>query len=646
MKRKDWLLILLPLLTVWWIDHLSKLWVTNWSKPFSFGFLRLEVMRQQSVLWDLFKDTPPMLKSLSLINLGGLIIFAFGASQYLWPMKSNRMRIGISLGLGGFTANLFDPMLRGISTQFIYLDLPLISNAPWNLADFFQWIGLILVAITLAKREPIFWPQHNNRKRLWINPDYQFRYISLLLVLSLGLTLMGGLFSYGFLKLTLKMILGEATISRDHYLVPFIFNYVSMSLTFCCFLVFIGRKVSHRSAGPIYAFDKYVDDLLEGRNRRFLLRAGDEFKQLEITGRKIADYLLENHLIDTEDNVKVLTTQEDNAEDFSVLAVPVIGQNPDYSSKATSITSTLLSNARKIRSDCPLCLKQSLVHYQSLLAPNLIECIHCHFVFNPSPLPLPRGSENLVFDMKTLNSHALNALKFEHPIYLKIAKSTFNQILHLRKDLKSYLDIGARSGAALDFAKQINLEVVHGMESSVPASEILRKKGFTIFRGASEIASIAPSTYDLISLNDTLARIENPTLLISQCHRWLKPDGIISINTPNKDSLVAKVLKSFWLPARQHPHAIFSEDNLRNLLINGDFKILSFKHSSRFVTLGSLLEDLKIYGLTWPEFFIRVLPETALKTIIFPFPSGYMTTIAQRVQREPLSLNGNKTSNL
>ena len=125
-------------------------------------------------------------------------------------------------------------------------------------------------------------------------------------------------------------LVGENPAVSNRFLIPFTLTYIVISLIFCGFLILLGRRISHRNAGPIYAFDKYVNDLLDGRNRRFKLRSGDEFRELETLGLKLAEYLLENNLIDNTDEIKILTTQAINSEDFSLPAVPVDEQQPDY----------------------------------------------------------------------------------------------------------------------------------------------------------------------------------------------------------------------------------------------------------------------------------------------------------------------------
>jgi signal peptidase II len=51
----------------------------------------------------------------------------------------------------------------------------------------------------------------------------------------------------------------------------------------------VGKVISHRIAGPLYAFEKFLDDILVGKDRSLKLRSGDDFKHLEELAEKIRE---------------------------------------------------------------------------------------------------------------------------------------------------------------------------------------------------------------------------------------------------------------------------------------------------------------------------------------------------------------------
>jgi signal peptidase II len=68
------------------------------------------------------------------------------------------------------------------------------------------------------------------------------------------------------------------------------YTFASISLAFSVGLFTVGKVISHKMAGPIFAFEKYMTDLFEHKEntdekkeplKKFKLRAHDEFKELE-----------------------------------------------------------------------------------------------------------------------------------------------------------------------------------------------------------------------------------------------------------------------------------------------------------------------------------------------------------------------------
>lgn len=61
----------------------------------------------------------------------------------------------------------------------------------------------------------------------------------------------------------------------------FIFAFISLSLLFSVLIFLISIYLSHHLSGPLYAFELYVEHLLQGRDRVLKLREGDQSKHLE-----------------------------------------------------------------------------------------------------------------------------------------------------------------------------------------------------------------------------------------------------------------------------------------------------------------------------------------------------------------------------
>lgn len=281
MKRRDWIVVLTPLLGTWLIDRLSKLWAVSAPLPAEFGPLGLMVHHNHGAALGLFSDLPAVLRIVSLSTGGAFLIFAFGLIQYLLPIRSLMLRSGLSILLGGILGNVSDRIFYGYVVDFIYFRFGDSLSPVFNVADALQWVGYGMLAYALMKEGQVLWPEGDVRRMRWVNLRFQLRYSFVLTGIGLSLAIISGVYAYTFIRVSIIDLVGNNKQVLSHYLVPFIATYVVISLLFAGILFLAGRSISQRIAGPLYAFEKYLDDLVAGKPRALRLRAGDEFKHLE-----------------------------------------------------------------------------------------------------------------------------------------------------------------------------------------------------------------------------------------------------------------------------------------------------------------------------------------------------------------------------
>jgi signal peptidase II len=241
-----------------------------------------------------FSTLPPVLRVVSLSTGGAFLVFIYLAIQHLIPTTVMMLRIGMSILLGGILGNVTDRILRGAVTDFMLLGSAQHPTPAFNVADMVQWIGYGFIVYSLVRDGNLFWPEYNIRRKLWVNPSFQVRYISILIAMGLGFVAISGVFFYTYLKVTIDaLVVGSAPEMERRFLAPFYITYSIISIGFVVLLFTLGRILSHRTAGPLYAFEKFLEDLLSGRSRDLKLRAGDDFLHLEELAvrlrKKVAD---------------------------------------------------------------------------------------------------------------------------------------------------------------------------------------------------------------------------------------------------------------------------------------------------------------------------------------------------------------------
>ncbi len=300
MKTRDWMLVFGLLLLPLYIDGASKLYaVKNFTQMTMHGPLGLVTHRNYGAMLGSFSDLPAILRIVTLCTGGAFLIFIYSVIQYLLPKRTMPLRIGLSILLSGILGNVIDRTINGSVIDFIVFNFGDWYSPVFNLADVFQWVGYAFIVYTVIFLSHELFPDKDSRKTVWVLPKFQRKYVFTLLLLGFCFSLISGVFAFTYLKITLEDIATTfGTALEKDYMVPFYIAFLSICGAFLLGLFIVGRHLSHRTAGPIYAFEKYLDDLIDGKDRPFKLRAGDELTHLEDIAAKVKEYIVVNQAVD------------------------------------------------------------------------------------------------------------------------------------------------------------------------------------------------------------------------------------------------------------------------------------------------------------------------------------------------------------
>ncbi len=307
MKKSEWLIVFLPLIATWLVDFMTKQWAESSLVGIkSFGYLGFVLHHNPGAMLGLFAELPPVLRVVSLSTGGAFLLCTYAIIQYLLPIKSLTLRTGLSILIGGILGNVTDRIIYGHVIDFIVIGNVNISSPAFNLADALQWVGYALIATAIIREGDLLWPEDNARKMYWINPHFQLKYCFLLLGVGIGVGLISMVFSYTYMRVTMIELTGNNQIILDKFLIPFVLTFFIITVGFSAGLFTIGKIISHKIAGPIYAFEKFMTDSMDGKNRPFKLRSKDEFKHLEELANKIREHLIKHGALSHKQNVDAL----------------------------------------------------------------------------------------------------------------------------------------------------------------------------------------------------------------------------------------------------------------------------------------------------------------------------------------------------
>lgn len=286
MKREEWLLVIFPLALTWSIDRLSKMWAVTLQSVQSYEVVHFYLHHNPGAMLGLFSNLPPFLRIVSLSTVGAFLVCIYALIQILLPIKTLKLRAGLSIVLGGILGNVTDRILWGYVVDFIVVGNQDFSTPVFNIADAVQWVGYVMILVAIFKEGDLIWPENNTRKTYWVNQSFQLKYCFLLMGVGIGIGLISMVFSYTYLRVTILELVGPNDATLNKFLLPFAEVFALICVAFSLGLFTVGKMLSHKIAGPLYAFERHCQELLqaagnEGSVRPLKLRTKDEFKQLE-----------------------------------------------------------------------------------------------------------------------------------------------------------------------------------------------------------------------------------------------------------------------------------------------------------------------------------------------------------------------------
>ncbi len=269
--KKDFLISLITLVLVIIIDLALKIYYSeNYPVSLNTGFML-----------GLLHGLPKTLTVVSLCSFGGVLFFIYLILSYLLSSQLQFFKISLSLLVGGILSNVIDRSMHGGTIDFI----PFFNFSVFNPADVFQWIGALGVAYTILFNDHALWFPDNQRSLKLVNPAEQLKFAFKFSMISFGTIIALGIFTISYITLVFENQLDQ----YRSFIFGYALSFLSLSVFFCILVFFAGLILSQRIVGPLYAFEKYVEDLLSGEKRTLRLREGDNFKHLEDVAKKLYD---------------------------------------------------------------------------------------------------------------------------------------------------------------------------------------------------------------------------------------------------------------------------------------------------------------------------------------------------------------------
>ena len=299
MRARFWIQSIVIFIFITLLDQTSKYFIENLSisdgQPLlSLGWLEIAYHQNKGIFGGALSDLHPSVGRVLFSSLYGLLFtLACLLLYFLEPKKLPKLHWGIVLYASGILGNTWDRIWKGAVTDFITV-YPGSSQQGMaiNLADLAMAFGIITISFSLIADYKKIWLENDSRRTLLIERSFQFGFSALLGLVGFVNFLVVTLFSVSFLKANLAtehLTAPSVQVEIDSLIRDFLIGLGLIEICFILIVVFSGIVFSHRMIGPIYAFERFIEELLsrsssvstEPPKNEFRLRRADHFKSLE-----------------------------------------------------------------------------------------------------------------------------------------------------------------------------------------------------------------------------------------------------------------------------------------------------------------------------------------------------------------------------
>jgi len=155
----------------------------------------------------------------------------------------------------------------------------------------------------------------------------------------------------------------------------------------------------------------------------------------------------------------------------------------------------------------------------------------------------------------------------------------------------NYLDVGCGIGYFLFIMKYLGMNS-HGVEPGEFDKKLSEDYNLNIFNGTLLDAKYDANFFDVITLNHVLEHTNNPSEIMKELYRILKPGGYLIIGVPISNSLAFKIFGKYWAQLDTPRHLfIFSETNLKDFAAKCGLKTVNIRYNSTptYQLIGSFI---------------------------------------------------------
>jgi SAM-dependent methyltransferase len=258
-----------------------------------------------------------------------------------------------------------------------------------------------------------------------------------------------------------------------------------------------------------------------------------------------------------------------------------------------------------------------------VLLDQLVQCSHCGLLYLN-----PRLRSDIILEGYSSG---------EDQNFISQAESrerTFAKSLKLIEKYKpnkgNVLDIGTAGGSFLKVARDNGWQVAGCEPNQWLCDWASQHYDLEIVPGTIFDMQLEDEHFDVITLWDVLEHTPDPTRVLHECYRVLKPGGVLLTNIPDFDSLVSRLMGRKWVFLLSIHLYYFTPKTIRKLLEKTGFRLLKHRPHWQTLELGYIFFRAEAYMGRLARLGGKIAKTLRINHLQIPYNMGQTLIFAER----------------